>query len=168
MLGRPEERWSWVVGSVSWWRQISSQNLTGLESRRSRSISAPVPRIGDGVIRGEFIAVDKGSAIKRVIIGFGAGAAELQTLVETYQVTASGLRPLGSAQIDAAGSKMPGMLVPVGVGAAVGGAATSAALSGAANLAGEAGPETIEAAAQRTAKEIAKGIVASYKKRGWL
>ena len=44
--------------------------------------SAPVPRIGDGVIRGEFIAVDKGSAIKRVIIGFGAGAAELKTLVK--------------------------------------------------------------------------------------
>ncbi len=130
--------------------------------------SAPVPRIGDGVIRGEFIVVNEGSRLSRVLIGFGAGAAELKTLVEAYQMTATGPRPLGSAQIEAAGGKMPGMLVPVGIGAAAGSAATSAAISGAANIAQEAGPETIEAAAQRTAKEITKLVVAAYKKRGWL
>lgn len=130
--------------------------------------SAPVPSIGDAVIRGEFIAVNEGNRLTRVLIGFGAGAAELKTLVEAYQVTATGLRPLGSAQIEAAGGKLPGMLVPVGVGAAAGNVALSAAVSGAGNLVKEAGPESIEGAARRTAKEIAALIVDAYRKRGWL
>jgi hypothetical protein len=130
--------------------------------------TAPVPLIGDGIIRGVFIAVDKGSPVTRMLIGFGAGAAELKTLVELYQVTATGLRPLASGQIEAKGSKLPGMLVPIGIGAGVGSVAASAAVSGASNLAGEAGPETIEAAARRTAKEIAGRIIDGYKKRGWL
>jgi hypothetical protein len=130
--------------------------------------TAPIPRIGDAIIRGEFITVNEGSAVKRVIIGFGAGAAELKTLVEAYQLTYTGPRPLGSAQVEAAGGKLPGMLVPVGIGAAAGSVATSAAVSGAANLGQEAGPESIQGAAQRTAKEIAKLIVDAYKTRGWL
>jgi hypothetical protein len=88
--------------------------------------------------------------------------------VEAYQVTTTGALPLGSAQIEAAGGKMPGMLVPVGIGAVVGSVATSAAISGVSNAAQEVGPETIDAAAQRTAKQIAKLIVDAYKKRGWL
>jgi hypothetical protein len=39
------------------------------------------PRPGDGVIRGEFVSIDEGSRAKRMLIDFGAGAAELKTLV---------------------------------------------------------------------------------------
>jgi hypothetical protein len=88
------------------------------------------PRPGDGVIRGEFVSIDEGSRAKRMLIGFGAGAAELKTLVETYQVTATGLVPLGSGQVETAGGKIPGILVPVGAGVAAGAVATSAAVSG--------------------------------------
>jgi hypothetical protein len=130
--------------------------------------SAPVPLIGDAVIRGEFIAVNEGNRLTRVLIGFGTGAAVMKTLAETYQVTANGLRPLGSAQIEAGGGKLPGMLVPVGVGAAAGSIATSAVIGGGSNIAQEVGPETIEAAARRTAKEISGLIVDAYKTRGWL
>jgi hypothetical protein len=130
--------------------------------------SAPVPRIGDAVVRGEFIVVNEGSRLTRVLIGFGAGSTELKTLVEAYAVTATGVRPLGSAQIEAAGGKMPGMLVPVGIAAGVGSIAASAAISGVSNAVQEVGPETIEAAAERTAKEIARLVVDAYKKRGWL
>jgi Domain of unknown function (DUF4410) len=130
--------------------------------------SAPIPLIGDAVIRGEFLAVNEGSRLTRMLIGFGAGAAVMKTLVEVYQVTPTGLRPLGSGQVEAKGSKLPGMLVPVGIGAGVGSVAVSAAVSGAANVAQEAGPETIEGAARRTAKEIARPIIDGYKKRGWL
>lgn len=145
---------------------VTELNKAGITARRVAS--APIPRIGDAVIRGEFIVANEGSRLTRVLIGFGAGKAELKTLAEAYQVTATGVRPLGSAQIEAAGGKLPGMLVPVGIGAGVGSVVTSAAISGASNLAQEVGPETIEAAAQRTAKQIAKAIVDAYKKRGWL
>ena len=130
--------------------------------------TGPVPHPGDAVIRGEFVSIDKGNRTKRMLIGFGAGAARLETLVEGYVVTTTGLVPLGSAQIETAGGKMPGMLVPIGAGAAAGRAATSAAISGAGNVLQELGPEGLDGAATRTAKEIAKLIVKSYKERGWL
>ncbi len=130
--------------------------------------SGPAPRIGDLVIKGVFISIDEGSRVKRMLIGFGAGAAELKTFVEGYQVTAGGLRALGSAEIEAGGGKMPGMLVPVAGGAAAGTAATSVAISGALNVGQEIKPESIEGAAKRTAEEIAEVLREAFKKRGWI
>ncbi len=103
-----------------------------------------------------------------MLIGFGAGAAELKTFVEGYQITADGLRPLGSVEIKAAGGKMPGMLVPVVGGAVAGEAGRSAVISGSMNVVQELGPESIEGAAKRTAKEIGKVLSEAFKKRGWI
>ena len=133
-----------------------------------RAGSGPAPQEGNLVIKGAFVSIDEGSRLKRMLIGFGAGAAELKTFVEGYQITASGLRPLGSAEIEAGGGKMPGMLVPVAGGAAAGTAATSVAISGALNVTQEANPESIEGAAKRTAEEIAKVLKDAFKKRGWI
>lgn len=143
---------------------VKELNSAGIPAQHA--ISVPQARIGDGVIRGEFISVKEGSRTKRVLIGFGAGAGELKTLAEAYQVTDAGLRPLGSTQVDTAGGKLPGMLVPLGIGA--GSAVTTVAVSGTSNVMQERGPEAISSAAQRTAKELAKLIVDAYRKRGWL
>jgi len=143
------------------------EELNKNEIAATAAATGPVPLPGDVVIRGEFISIDEGSRMKRMLIGFGAGAAELKTLVEGYVVTTTGLVPLGSAQVETAGGKMPGMLVPIGAGAAMGNVATSVAISGAANVLQEAGPEGLDAAAKRTAKEIAKVIVKAYEERGW-
>ncbi len=147
-------------------RLVEELNKSGIVA--TAAATGPVPLLGDAVIRGEFVTIDKGSRAKRMLIGFGAGAAGLETLVEGYVVTTTGLVPLGSAQIETAGGKMPGMLVPIGAGAAMGNVATSAAISGAANVLQEAGPEGLDAAAKRTAKEIAKVIVKAYEERGWM
>ena len=133
-----------------------------------RAGSGPAPQPGDLVIKGEFVSIDEGSRLKRMLIGFGAGAAELKTFVEGYQVTADGLRPLGSAEIEAGGGKMPGMIVPVVGGAIAGRATTSAAIAGGLNVAQELGPESMQAAANRTAEEIAKVLEEAFKKRGWI
>jgi len=147
-------------------RLVEELNKSGIAA--AAAATGPVPHPGDAVIRGEFVSIDEGSRTKRMLIGFGAGAARLDTLVESYVVTTAGLTPLGSAQIETAGGRMPGMLVPIGAGAAAGQAATSAAVSGAANVLQELGPEGLDGAAKRTAKEIAKLIVKAYKERGWM
>ena len=141
---------------------VTELNNAGIQAQRAASAGEIRP--GDGVIRGEFIVIDEGSRTKRMLLGFGAGAGELKTLVETYQMTPTGLRPLGAGQIQAAGGKLPGMLVPVGIGAAAAGVLAS----GASNVMQERGPESIDAAAQRTAKEIARHMVEAYRQRGWL
>lgn len=126
------------------------------------------PQQGNIVFHGGFISIDEGSRAKRMLIGFGAGAAELKTLVEAFQVTSSGLRPLGSAEFRSAGGKMPGIVVPIGVGAVAGRAATSAAIAGGANIVQELGPEGIQGAAKGTAKEIAKILRDAFQKQGWI
>ena len=137
------------------------KELNSADIPAQHASSVPETRIGDGIIRGEFITINEGSRTKRVLIGFGAGAGELKTLAEAYLVTDAGLRPVGSTQVDTAGGKLPGMLIPLGLGA-------SAAVTGGSNVIQERGPEAIQSAAQRTAKELAKLIIDAYRQRGWL
>lgn len=138
----------------------------GMPAERSRT--GPPPGMNDLLIKGEFVSIDEGSRRKRMLIGFGAGAAELKTHVEAYQMTAQGPRRLGTGEIKAAGGKMPGMLVPVAGGAKAGSVATSAVVSGGMNIAQEAGPESLEGAAKRTAEEIAKVLSRAFADRGWI
>jgi hypothetical protein len=139
---------------------------TGLPAERAGSGS--LPQRGDLIIKGEFVSINEGSRLKRMLIGFGAGSAELKTFVEGYQVTADGLRPLKSVEVKAAGGKMPGMLVPVVGGAVAGSAGTSVAISGSLNIAQEMGPESIEGAAKRTANEIGKVLSEAFKRQNWI
>ncbi len=126
------------------------------------------PSIGNLLIMGEFISIDKGSRAKRMLIGFGAGAGELQTHVVGYQFTDQGLRRLGDAVIETSGGKMPGMIVPVGVGAVAGRAGTSAIIAGSMNVAQELGPESMNAAAKRTAQEVMRILSRAFAKHGWI
>lgn len=152
-------------------RQVAQQVVARL---RAAGIDAypvgagPVPKLGDVVLRGEFVSVSPGSRTARVLIGFGAGRAELSTLVEAFQITATGPRSLASAEASTQGGRLPGVLVPLGAASAAGTVATSAAVSGASNVMQERGPESIRAAAQRTATGIADSVIDIYRRNGWL
>ncbi len=138
----------------------------GMPAERENSLRPA--RVGDLIIKGEFFSIDKGSRMKRMLIGFGAGANELKTHVMGYQVTSTGLEPLGDAEFRAAGGKMPGMAVPL-VGAAIGGSlAITAAVSGGLNTAQEISPESLEGAAKRTADEITKILSRVFARQGWI
>jgi hypothetical protein len=120
------------------------------------------PRAGDLLIRGAFVNIDEGSRAARMLIGFGAGAGELKTFVEGFQITPEGPRRLGEAVIKSSGGKTPGMLVPVLGGAAKGGAAASAAISGGMNVAQELGPGEYEIGGEshrQGNRQIAEGWV---------
>ncbi len=126
------------------------------------------PGIGNLLIIGEFISIDEGSRAKRMLIGFGAGAGELQTHVVGYQFTDQGLRRLGDAVIETSGGRMPGMLVPVAGGAVAGQAGRSVIIAGSMNVAQELGPESMNAAVKRTAKEIIRILSRVFAEHGWI
>jgi len=126
------------------------------------------PGLGSLLIMGEFISIDEGSRAKRMLIGFGAGASSLQTHVVGYQFTDQGLRRLGDAVIETSGGKMPGMLVPVAGGAVAGQAGRAVVISGSMNVAQELGPESMNAAAKRTAQEITKILSVAFAEQGWI
>jgi hypothetical protein len=67
-----------------------------------------LPRPNDLMITGYFEAVEEGSTVKRLALGFGSGATELTTVVEGYQMTKEGPRLLGSGELKSAGgSRLP-------------------------------------------------------------
>jgi hypothetical protein len=63
---------------------------------------------------GSFEAVDTGSPAKRVVLGFGSGAADLRTAVEGHLMTAQGLRRLGAGTLEAREAERRGSRSPWG------------------------------------------------------
>ena len=149
---------------------LSTQLVSKLAKRginAARATRARVPPVNAMVLKGEFVTIDKGSRVARMVIGFGAGSSELRVRVQAYQATPYGLRRIARAEAKATGSKTPGMAVPVAGGAAMGTAATSAAVSGGMNVAREV-TGGLDADAGRLADEIADRAEAFYKRQGWL
>jgi hypothetical protein len=100
-------------------------------------------------------------------IGFGSGAAEMRAGVEGYQMTAQGLRLLGSGEVASGGGKMPGIVAPVAVLAAT--TNPIGLVGGAAKLYGEeTGSDTIERAAEQTADEVAAQLRTAAEEQGWI
>lgn len=128
----------------------------------------PAPAVNDIVIRGYFVSVDEGSAVERVVVGFGEGDARLMTAVEGYQMTPDGLRLLGGGEVESGDNWMPGVVVPVAVLAATANP-IGLIVGGTLKATGEAdGSSTIEGAAERTADEIAAQLKEAAQKQGWI
>ncbi len=125
-------------------------------------------QINDIVLRGYLVSISQGDSIKRVVVGFGYGSSELETIVEGYQMTADGLRKLGSGKVKSVGSKSPGGSVgavsmiananPVGL--IVGGA-----VKGYGEISGNS---KVEGLAKATAKEIAYQLQVRFKEEDWI
>ena len=127
-----------------------------------------VPRINNLILIGYFGSIEEGSTAKRLTLGFGAGAAELTTSVEGYQMTKTGPRLLGSATLDSEGNSTPGLIVPIAVVAATANP-IGLIVMGTAKVAGEVtGRTTIEGEAERTAEAIAEQLRIKFKEQGWI
>jgi hypothetical protein len=156
-------------------RQAGTQLAAAL-AERIRDMRLPAtqatpyvkPQLNDIVIRGYFISVDEGSAAKRIAIGFGSGSSKLVTVVEGYQMTAQGLRKLGTGSLDAEGGKSPGASLGV-VGWIVTGSPVGLLAQGGMKAYGEvSGSSKVEGRAKATAKEIADQLKIRFQQAGWI
>ena len=128
----------------------------------------PAPRIGDIVIMGYFESVDTGSVAKRVVLGFGSGAAHLETAVEGYLMTDRGLRRLGSGVVDSGGGKTPGVALPLAITLATANPIGLIVGTGAKAYGEISGSSTIEGSGKRTAKLIAAQLKVAFQRQGWI
>jgi hypothetical protein len=128
-----------------------------------------VPQVGDGVIRGYLVSVQGGSAVKRFVIGFGAGTSEMDTVVEGFAVTPLGWRKMGSGTLTSSGSKTPGLIVPAAVAIAtanpIGLIVVGAERK---SMARRAARNTLEGRAKATADAIAEQLKIRFQDRGWI
>jgi hypothetical protein len=131
-------------------------------------VSTAQPQINDIVLRGYLLSVDEGSAAKRVGIGLGSGASDLKVAVEGFQMTAQGLRKLGSGKSDAGGSKTPGAAVGL-VGLLATHNPAGLIVSTGMKVYGEkSGKSKIEGRADQTATEIADILKKRFQEQGWV
>jgi hypothetical protein len=124
--------------------------------------------VNDIAIHGYFVSIEQGSAAARMTVGFGAGGSELSTVVEGFQMTASGPRRLGSASLGSKSGKTPG----AGVGAAgwaITGSPVGLIVGGGLKVYSEAsGSAKVEGRAKQTASEIADKLKARFQEEGWI
>ncbi|MBW2487002.1 MAG: DUF4410 domain-containing protein [Deltaproteobacteria bacterium] len=126
------------------------------------------PQINDLVLRGYLVSFNKGSEAKRIFIGFGSGASDLKVAVEGFQMTAQGLRKVGSGTTDSEGGKTPGADLgalsliathnPVGL----------IVSSGLKIYEEESGKSKVTGRAEQTAKEIADVLKKRFQQEGWI
>jgi hypothetical protein len=126
------------------------------------------PQINDIVIRGYLVSIKEGSAVERVAIGFGAGSSEMSTAVEGFQMTANGLRKLGSGTVNAGGSKGPGAAVGLATFIATANPAGLIVSSGMKVYEEASGSSTIKGRAKATAKEIGEVLKKRFQQEGWI
>jgi hypothetical protein len=129
------------------------------------------PQVGDGVIRGYIVSTEGGGAgnmVKRMVIGFGAGTTEMDTVVEGFVMTPQGLRKLGSGTLTSTGNKTPGLIVPAAVAIAAANPIGLIVVGGVKIYGAASGRTTLEGRAKSTADEIAVQLKIRFQDRGWI
>ncbi len=134
----------------------------------AKAVQGAIPQSNDLEIRGYLVSIEEGSAGKRIVVGFGAGASKLQVAVEGYQVTPQGMRELGSGTVGSESGKSPGGLLGVATLLVTHNPAGLIVSTGAHIYGEESGKSTVEGRAQSTAKEIAGVLKKRFQEQGWI
>jgi uncharacterized protein DUF4410 len=147
-------------------KDIQAMGLPAIEAGPGSS-----PQVGDGVIRGYIVSMEgsgAGNTVKRMVIGFGAGTAEMDTVVEGYVMTSQGLRRLGSGTLTSSGNKSPGLVVPAAMAVATANPVGLIIVGGAKIYGVASGRSGLEGRAKATADEIAAQLSIRFEDRGWI
>jgi len=129
--------------------------------------SAATPVAGPSLdLEGQILTVDEGNRLRRVVIGFGAGATEVRSLVQVYEITNDGRRLVEDFYTTVKSSRKPGMGPMAGVGGAVEGARAAGVAAGT-GVASELS-QTVDADAKHTAEEITKQLKKFFARQGWI
>lgn len=72
-------------------------------------------------LEGQFLTIDEGNALSRMIVGFGVGGTELRVLVQAYHLQGRSKKLMGEAEVSSESSNAPGLAATLPVSAAVAG-----------------------------------------------
>lgn len=143
-------------------KDLTKQGITA--RRATASTQIPMNAI---VVKGQFVTIQEGDELKRVTVGFGAGAEKLQAQAQVYQMRENGLQQISTGEGEAHGRKTPGVAGPAAVAAGAGMAA-GVVVSSAMNLKSEAIDGSMQTNVNNLAKEFTENAVKFYKRQGWL
>jgi hypothetical protein len=144
------------------------QEIVGMGMPGAVASAASRPQLNDLVIEGTLLSVQQGSADERVIVGFGAGGSELKVAVEGFQMTPTGLRKLGSGDLNATGNKTPGSAVGLASLLATHNPAGFIVSTGMKVYGEKSGSDTVQGRAQQIAKQIGDQLKQRFQQQGWI
>jgi hypothetical protein len=130
--------------------------------------AAARPQLNDILIEGSILSVQQGNAAERFAIGFSAGQSEMKVAVEGFQMTANGLRKLGSGDVGSEGNKTPGAGVGLAVFLATKNPAGLIVSTGMKAYGEKSGSNTIQGRAAAIAKEVAAALKTRFEQQGWI
>ena len=135
----------------------------------AQSVSDPIPTVDTMLsIEGEFLCLEEGSSIKRMFIGFGAGAAQVNTIVRIYLHSGNRKELLQEFMATAETSDKTGLgPAMIGMGPVPGGGIIPAAVSSGISAASETWGSDIEALSDTLAKAIVKSLLDFSTRQGW-
>lgn len=130
-----------------------------LPVRAQRAAGADTVPAHTLLVQGEFTAVNEGNKSKRLMIGFGRGASDVEAHVTVSLTTGAQPLLLSEFNLKSASGKKPGAAATMGVGSA-----------GAGVAAGSVGDRkaTVEADASRMATAVAKQIETLMVAQKWI
>ncbi len=119
------------------------------------------------LIDGEFLDIDEGNRLQRLVIGFGAGASKVDTEVHVYY--GARRRKLLDFKTHAKSGKMPGAAATLGAGAAIqGGITAGMAATGAAIGTVKEYHSEVERMAGHSADQAVAYLSEFFAKQGWI
>ncbi len=144
-------------------------NLTG-KGINTTCLQRGVPPTGNNVLilDGQFTDISQGNRLRRMVIGLGAGASKVDTVVQVIQKTDQGSTEIIDFATNADSGYMPGAGITGPAGAAAGGATAAASLG--VNLAA-GGVKNITSSTgylvDKTTDQIVQQVVNYYNRQGW-
>ena len=121
----------------------------------------------DLVVDGQFVTVDEGSPLQRLVVGFGTGASTVQTQVQLYQ--APDARKLMEFTTQAYSGQMPGAVPTLGAGAAAAGGVTAGMVVANAAVSGvKTYKSDVARMAAASGDQAARYLSEFFAKQGWI
>jgi hypothetical protein len=121
----------------------------------------------DLLVDGHFFTVDEGSPLRRLVVGFGAGAATVQSQVRVYQGGAT--RKLMEFATHADSGKSPGAATTLSAGAAVHGGVTAARVAASAAVSGvETYQSDVARMAAASGDQVVRYLSEFFARQGWI
>ncbi len=127
------------------------------------------PAVGENilVVDGEFTDINEGNRLRRLVIGFGAGASSLDANVSLYQRSGAEYQKLLDFTTHADSGKMPGAAVTGGAGAAAGAGAGMIVGTNVALGAGKTYRSSTGQLGDKTAQEVVDQLDGYFAQHGW-
>src|SRR5262249_34551845 len=94
-------------------KEITKLGLPAVAAAQATPVAGP-----SLAIEGQFMTIDEGNRLRRAVVGFGAGASEVRSLVQVFETTNAGHRLIDDFYATVKSSRKPGLGPMAGAGAA--------------------------------------------------